>query len=783
MPRPVGRQYTQEGDANRGPRPRGAVHETRRVHMGLTRPVAWHNTVDDMPMEAAPNPRHPMALGRPAIATMAVALVALALVWATTGVASATLASQAAQTERVSVSLLAERPLVPGEQAWLLLRFQIIPEWHIYWKNPGDSGARAEAAWTVPAGFTVGDLRWPAPERLRVGPLMNYGYSGEALLLAPIQVPADYRADHARIVADLAWLVCKVECIPEEAALRLDVPVDAAGDRGAAPGAHAELFERARARLPEASPWPVSAQTGDARYRLTVGLDPATQGRVEDLWFFPDQYGVIKHAAEQPLTWSGAGAHLSLVPDGTPPTRLSGVVKVVERLGPSETVSHGFSVSAALGEPPPGDAAEGDAPRVGGVAGVGLLHALGLAVLGGLVLNLMPCVFPVLALKALGLVSHSAQGAGHQRMHGLVYTLGVLTTFAVIAGVLLGVRAAGMQVGWGFQLQSPLVIALLAYLMLAVGLMLSGVFTVGSYWGGAGERFAAREGLGGAFFTGALAVVVATPCTAPFMGAALGFAVTQPPLHSMSVFLALGLGLALPYLLVTFIPALASALPRPGPWMDHAKQLLAFPMYATAAWLLWVLAQQTGPDGLAAVLTGLVLVGLAAWTAGLRQRLQRTRVLATATTVVCLSAALAVTPLTREATSNASLGASPSASSSRVSAGPDWEAFSHARLEALRASGEPVFVNMTAAWCITCLVNERVALSSRRVSEAFERHGIHYLKGDWTQRDPEITALLERFGRSGVPLYLLYPAQREREPMVLPQVLTEQLVLARLARL
>ena len=400
-----------------------------------------------------------------------------------------------------------------------------------------------------------------------------------------------------------------------------------------------------------------------------------------------------------------------------------------------------------------------------------------LALIGGVILNLMPCVFPVLSIKVLALVEQAGGSRRDVRRHGLAYTAGVLAAFAALGVALLGVRAAGAEVGWGFQLQSPVAVALLAYLLLAMGLSLSGVFHLGSSLQGAGPTgLARRSGLAGSFFTGVLAAVVATPCTAPFMGTAVGFALTQPAALALAVILALGLGLALPFLALTLAPHLIGRLPRPGAWMETLRQVLAFPVYATVAWLVWVLGQQVGPAGLFAALVGLVLVGLAAWSFNAAQIGRRMGPAPGAGTL----AAVAGRPRRRGRRLERDRGEPAWPPRNR----PPRRATSvsrSARLDELRRRRRPVFVNMTAAWCITCLVNERAALSTKAVQAAFAAKDVAYLKGDWTSRNPEITRVLEKHGRSGVPLYLLYTGAGE--PIVLPQILTPATVLGEIDRI
>jgi thiol:disulfide interchange protein len=469
-----------------------------------------------------------------------------------------------------------------------------------------------------------------------------------------------------------------------------------------------------------------------------------------------------------------SGLHLTLArssPTDPAPDALPGVLTVEEAAGDGVR-RLAFAYGDEPVTPPPAAAAGSPAapPPVPVADAPTLLAAAGLAFLGGLILNLMPCVFPVLSIKVLGLVRHAGEGAGRLRLHGLVYTAGVLASFLGLAAVLIALKSGGAAIGWGFQLQSPAVVAALAYLLLAMGLSLSGAVHLGGRLAGLGDGLARRAGLSGSFFTGVLATVVATPCTAPFMGSAVGFALTQSAAVALAVFASLGLGLALPFLALTLWPPALRALPRPGAWMETLKQVLAFPVYATAAWLIWVLAQQVDPQGLLVALLGLVLVGFAAW-AWERGRdaapgMGRIARSAAVLTLVGLGGLALSLPLNRAAPSAQALA-------------PGVEPFTQARLDTLLDARRPVFVNLTAAWCITCAVNEATSLNTKGVRAALADRGVTYLKGDWTNQNPEITRLLERYGRSGVPLYLLYTGTGE--PQVLPQILTEGTVLAALA--
>ncbi|HSF05091.1 MAG TPA: protein-disulfide reductase DsbD domain-containing protein [Methylomirabilota bacterium] len=697
-------------------------------------------------------------------------LTASLVVLGTLVLASPAGAATSSNSPLVHVELVSDVASVqPGAPFWVALRQRIPPGWHTYWANPGDSGEPTRLEWTLPSGVTAREISWPAPERIPLGPAVSYGYSGEVLLPVRIDPPAELRpGDTLTLHAAAAWLVCEKECIPEEGAVELTLPV--AAGRPAPDRRWGDTMARTLAALPRPSPWPVTVSATATTITLTVaatGLQPA---RIQDAWFYPLEWGLITYAAPQALAVSPQNLTLSAArgPLADAVTRpVEGVLVITERLdaGP---VRQAFVVRAPA--PAAAAAAAWSWPT--------LLAAMALALLGGLVLNLMPCVLPVLSVKALSLVAHGSRGPAVMRRHGLAYTSGVLICFAIVAGGLIGFRAAGEQVGWGFQLQSPLFVTLLAYVLFVMALALSGAVTIGGDVTGVGSTLAVRSGYTGSFFTGALATLVATPCTAPFMATAVGYALTQPGPVALVVFEALGLGLALPYLALSLAPGWARLLPRPGPWMQRLQQVLAFPMYATVAWLVWVLSLQVGPAGLAACLAGLVLVGLGVWL------YETTRHSVGGARGIRAVAALSVLI----AVSLPALGDPPSprvAPAERGETGIPWEPYTPERVTELRAGGNAVFVNFTAAWCITCLVNERVALRSSEVTAGFVDKGVAYLKADWTRRDPEIARVLATFDRSGVPLYLLYPANGAgaERPHVLPQILTERIVLEALQRL
>ncbi len=704
--------------------------------------------------------------------------------------------SQPVATEHLRAQLVAEIGTVaPGTGVDLALVFDIRPHWHTYWKNPGDSGEPPRLTWNLPPGVEAGAIQWPYPSLIRVGPLANYGYAGRVVHLIPLSVAADWPAgEPIKVRAEATWLVCEEHCIPEEGEFELVLETRATAAEAADP-ARAQLFAEARARLPSSGRIAATLARDEDPMRLGVPA-AALPAEPTAIAFFAEQWGLLEHAAAQSWEIDGGRLLMTLPPGEAPASAAPTGLLVVEHTGgtlalPVDASANPADASGPIAELAAGPTA-GSGPGVGTAgapagAALGLPLALLFALLGGLVLNLMPCVFPVLAIKALALAQQGQQGLAERARHGLAYSAGVLAFFALVAILLLALRAGGAAVGWGFQLQSPTFVVLMAYLFLTLGLSLAGAITLGAGLMGIGAAGPSRGHLG-AFMTGALAALVAAPCTAPFMGAALGFALAQPWPAALTVVLTLGLGMALPFLLLALSPTLARRLPRPGQWMEYLKQLLAFPMFATAAWLLWVLSVQAGPIGVGAGLTGLVLLALGLWLleasrAGQGRWQRVAQISAGISLAAALWLAIDLAPSAPGASDGGPGGALGEEQRTATPAGrssPTSTAFSAERLEAAREAGRPVFANMTAAWCITCLVNERVALSRPAVVEAFAARDLLYLKGDWTNRDTEITEYLASFGRSGVPLYVYYAP--DAEPKVLPQVLTESIVLDALER-
>jgi len=678
-------------------------------------------------------------------------LTVFAAVWACVAGAPGTAAAA-----HVQASLVADQASVaPGGVVHVALRQVIQPGWHTYWRNPGDSGQATTLAWTLPKGWSAGDIIWAPPKKLPLPPLMDYGYEGEVLLPATITVPKDAAVGQSvTLKARADYLVCQQVCVPEGADLTLNLPVTAASTPDPVWSGPIQVAL-------SMSPKPAglkAAVTAGAPLKLSITGDALKGANVADAYFFPFDSSAIDHAQPQAVTQGPDGLTLAMTPGlafkgAKPADHMDGVLSVGGKL---------YEVDAAAGPPLPGASAVA-------VDVAAILVAIGSAFIGGLILNLMPCVFPILSMKAIALARHAhGKTSG---LHGLAFMGGVVATFLALAGALIIARAAGQAVGWGFQLQSPAVVAGLALVMLLTALNLSGVFEVGeSLQSAAGEAGGADSGsLWGSALTGALAVAVAAPCTAPFMAPAIGFALTQSPIISLAIFLSLGVGLAAPFTALAFAPALLKLLPRPGAWMETLKGVLAFPMYGAAAWLVWVFSQQAGTLGLAALMGAAIFTGFAAWLYG---KAQTVRIaggkpwarFGVAGVSMAIALVLAFWP-----------GGSPSASGTPAPGAIASVPFSTAKLDALRAAGTPVLVDFTAAWCVTCQVNERVALSTPEVADAFRKTGVVYMIGDWTNRDATIAQFLTANGRAGVPLYLLY-GKGSAAPATLPQILTPGIV-------
>ena len=687
------------------------------------------------------------------------------------------------KTDQVRAELVAHAPegVADGKPVWLGLKITHEPHWHTYWKNPGDSGLPTTLQWTLPPEVSAGEIAWPTPKRLPVGPLMNYGYEDTLLLPVPVTVPAGYAAPTLEVKLHAEWLVCKEVCIPQSGDFSLALPTQAATAGNAAD------FEAAARSTPVAAAGArAQARLTDTALQLRIeGLPAAWQGR--RLAFFPETAGVIDNAAAQQVRWEG-GAWQASVPlsamRSESPERMAAVL-VAD--GVPAGVEVAFDVPGPWPDPALAAAAApaAEAAALPGTAPpppMGWAAALLLALGGGMLLNLMPCVFPVLSLKVLGFASHA-----HDRQArvggGLAYTAGVVLSFLALAALLLALRAGGEQLGWGFQLQSPGVVAGLAALFTLVGLNLAGVFEFGSMLPGNLATLRARHPMADAFLTGVLAVAIASPCTAPFMGASLGLAVTLPAAQALAIFAALGLGMALPYLAASLWPGVARAMPRPGVWMQRFKVLMAFPMFATVIWLVWVLGQQAGIDAVAALLGLLLALTFAAWAWGGPGFGRGARLGFGGLSVLLLVAALGwALPALREPAASAT--AAPAAGAAHDGVAATWEPWNAARVAELTAQGRPVFVDFTAAWCVTCQFNKRGALSDAQVMADFAQRQVVLMRADWTRRDAAIGAELTRLGRSGVPVYALYkPGAATAAPQLLPEVLSVRTLREAIAQL
>jgi DsbC/DsbD-like thiol-disulfide interchange protein/cytochrome c biogenesis protein CcdA len=655
------------------------------------------------------------------------------------------------RAQHLTVELLPlEGSIQPGGSATIGLHFALDKGWHVYWVNAGDSGEPPGIKWTLPPGITAGAMQFPAPRRLPLGPLMDFGYEDEVLFPMTLSAASSLKVPStAELSAHVSWLVCREVCIPGKADLAL--PLQVASQQGLGDPGRQALFDRFRDRLPR--PLPSSSQ---AVFGATsTGFDLAFTGHpTANAEFFPLDQSQIANAAPQPVRSVDGGIEISLKRDENFRAQLAQLNGVVV-LGDGTA----YEIHAPPGPLP--------AASVGAGGFAALLRAVSLAFIGGMILNLMPCVFPVLFIKGLALVESSRHHETRIRAHGLVYALGILVSFWAVVALLLGLRAGGRHLGWGFQFQSPGFVAVMALLLFFLGLSLAGMFEIGLTVTSAGSGLAARHGYAGSFFTGVLAVIVATPCTAPFMGAAIGFALAQSAATAFAVFTALALGLAAPYLLLTLNPAWMRLLPRPGAWMEVLKQATAVPIFATVIWLVWLFASSAGFDALSALLAAFLLLAIAGWILG---RWPARRVSsAFATAVIALAVATPLYTLWKFPASDANTARAATGSSHE-----GWQPYSRAAIQQYRAQGRPVFVDFTARWCLSCQVNERVVLDRPDVRRRLHDSGIVLIRADWTRHDADIAGALSELGRSGVPTYVLYLPKQP--PLILSELLTPGIV-------
>ena len=656
------------------------------------------------------------------------------------------------KSQNVEISLLSSAESVaPGESFYIALKQKIAPEWHTYWRNFGDVGDPTTIEWTAPNGVEVGAIEWAIPKRLPYAEFINYGYDGEVILPVKVTVPKDFKGDLV-LKGDVAWLECKDTCVPGDGVVNLNLKVGThkdAADKG--------IIDKALAALPKQLTNYKSTIVKDGE-RLFIGIENPELAKIKTAYFFPYEISggaLINHAAAQEVTVGDKGMGIYLTPSmslpAQLPTEIKGLIEVETNSG-----KHVYEITAA-----------NNGQKLAGTFGQKPHASLNLAILfqsmlfaffGGIILNLMPCVFPILAMKIFGLTKIAHKEHNHAKEYGVFYFVGVLVTFTILGGLIFALKALGTAVGWGFQLQSPVFLMFLIALIFAVGFNLLGMFEIGTSLQGVGAGLGNQSGRAGALFSGILAVLVASPCTAPFMGVALGFAATQPALIGLLVFIALGIGFALPFMVLTFAPSLLNKLPKPGPWLDTFKKVLAIPMFLTAGWLIWVLSATTGVIGIiAAIILGIFSALILHF--ALKQNIQKLGFVA-----LSLFAAVGI-----------GYYFTPKANA-QVAQKADYKPWSEEAVKTALSEGKIVFVDFTADWCITCKVNESTALKNEKVQQVFKDKNVEFLVADWTKKDDIIARALSSHGRAGVPMYLVYHSS-EKEPVILPQLLTPQIVI------
>ncbi len=688
-------------------------------------------------------------------------------------------ASSSADLPHVHVQLISPHAqLQSGTANNAGLYFKLEPGWHVYWKNPGDAGEPPHVKWTLPQGITAGPLQFPVPKRLPLGPLMDFGYEDEVLFPIQLNVAGGAPSGPATLHAKVDWLVCRGSCIPEKTELDLSRSIGPVNAGNTPVQPDQDIWARLANKLP--APLPTNLKIGftpaAGGFRLTV----VTGKRETEASFFPAEPDILSNPAPQVAKPTGNGITLDLKKDeslAANPKQLQGLLQLsggrayelIALAGPPTTAKAPATPApqaAATAVTSPSSAATQSATTVPAESsGPGLLQAAGLAFLGGLILNLMPCVFPVLFIKGLSLVQSGGEERHKLRTHGFVYAAGILVSFWVLVAVLLGLRSAGAHLGWGFQFQSPVFLSLMAALLFFLGLSLAGQFEIGLTLTSAGGSLAQKQGYTGSFFTGVLAVIVATPCTAPFMGVALGYALAQSAIVTFAIFTALALGLAAPYVALTLQPAWTRILPRPGAWMEVLKQAVSIPIFGTVIWLAWVLANAYGAAALAALLVGFLLLAIAGWFLGRWPAKSWSTIVASLIVIVVI--AIAATGPGRLVTT--------ATSSVTDTNGSGWQPWSAEAVQKYQSQGRPVFVDFTASWCLSCQVNERVAFGKPEVQKAFADANVVLMRADWTRYDDSITQTLTSLGRSGVPTYVLY-VPGEKSPRLLPEVLTPGIV-------
>jgi thiol:disulfide interchange protein DsbD len=669
------------------------------------------------------------------------------------------------EKSHVKIEILSENTSIQaGTPFWIAVRMTMEDDWHTYWKNPGDSGLPTSITWKLPQGFKADPIQWQYPERIVTPPLVSFGYHKTAVLLIRLTPPDNLEADKkVKLEGKISWLECKNVCLPGSKDFSLELPVT--GESPKPDSRWMQVFSNARSNLPIADHnWTISAAADKNRLKIQMIAPEWFKGSLKNITFFPFKSGIISYPDEQKLE----GSILSIKrPDNAASIdTLQGVLVNPDGWrGPN-------SEKAILVKVKISEELDSSALPSSGLNSIWL--ALLFSFLGGMILNLMPCVLPVLSIKILGFVQNAQNKNTTPWKHGILYGIGVLVSFWVLAATLLLLRAGGEQLGWGFQLQSPAFIIILAIFMFIFGLSMFGVFEIGTSLTTIEGKTQRHEGWFGAFLSGVTATVVATPCTAPFMGSALGFALTQPVWVSMLIFTLLGVGMALPFVLFSSIPALLKFIPKPGRWMESLKQFMGFLLAATVIWLLWVLGIQLGVSLVIVILFSLLFVAVGAWIYGRWGALnmpKKTRIRA-----YIFSALFIITSTSAALQSIDKYGVKQGSALSGAEEGIEWQIFSEQLLDDMLKEGKPVFLDFTAAWCLTCQVNEQVAFSDPAVIEKFKEMDIIAMKADWTSNDEKITKALAKFGRNSVPLYVFYSAA-DGKPTLLPEIITPDIVL------
>jgi len=690
--------------------------------------------------------------------------------------------AQPVQTENAEVELISENlSIKPGQSFWIGVRMDLRDGWYVYYRNPGDSGMPLMTEWMHDKDFSIGEIQWPYPLWIDVGAgLASYGYYGDVLLMMEATAPDDLEpGTEYTLKAEADYLICEKVCIPEYVDIELTLEVT----DGEVEYSEKWLpyFTETRAKLPvELDFWNAEASVSEEGRYLIVELstDAFDLPDYSEIIYFAKQEGEIENAAKPAFRVEGDRVIIEARKSSFKQDEFTRAWALIynangwDKSGDIKAITIDIDLN---GE----NAAIVDAESPLSVFSGRFLIILGFAFIGGLILNLMPCVFPILSIKVMNFMQMSGHDSGEVKKHGFVFGIGVLLSFLVLAGLLLLLRAGGQELGWGFQLQTPAFIAFMTFLMFGLGLSLMGVFEIGSSLINVAGKAGSTDGLRGSFFSGILATVLATPCTAPFMGTALGVAITLPASTALMIFAMLGIGMAAPYVLLSSFPALLTYLPKPGAWMETFKQAMAFPLFATAIWLIWVFGQQAGVDGLTKLLVGLLFLSLGIWIIHRWNKYQisgRARIISRSIATILITGGFLFS-----ASSQAITFDGDSATASADEYGITWEPFSQELVQQYREEGRSIFIDFTAAWCITCQVNKRVVFGSDRVRNKFDELDFVMVKADWTNRNPEISRAIDSFGRSGVPLNIIY-SESLGEPMILPELLTPGIVLDALDR-